>query len=494
MEEVIEEKKSTRLVGGGTEPGKKKEKSAMNVSAKSFIAVMAILLGMIIVAGVLTYIIPQGRFLRDESGKIIADSFEQGPIKGLPVWRFFTAPAEVFWSEDAINVIMVSLFLLILSGTFNIMSKTGGIKAVVGVLAGKFSKKKILLVLIVCLLFMVCGSFFGMFEELVALMPVIIVLSLSLGYDTLTGMSMCMLGSCFGFCAAVINPFSVGVASGLFEISILSGVWLRVILFAVVFAVLALFIFPHTRRIGANPKKSLTFALDETKRANLPDENPKIEQNKKAVRTYAVFFLSLLLLILSTALIPVLSGLSVPILAVGFLVGGMVCGLILTKSPKDTFLWFGKGALGMLPAVVMIAFASSVKLIMTNGGILDTVIHTAIGFLSGHSPYVAVLLIFALVLFLQIFIGSASAKAMLIIPILAPICASVGISYNIAILAFILADGFTNVLFPTNAVLLVGLSMAQVSYGKWFRFTALLQLAMLVLSVGALMFGVAIHY
>ena len=83
---------------------------------------------------------------------------------------------------------------------------------------------------------------------------------------------------------------------------------------------------------------------------------------------------------------------------------------------------------------------------------------------------------------------------MLIIPILAPICASVGISYNIAILAFILADGFTNVLFPTNAVLLVGLSMAQVSYGKWFRFTALLQLAMLVLSVGALMFGVAIHY
>lgn len=473
---------------------KQKEKSVMSVSAKSFIAVMAILLGMIIVAGVLTYAIPQGSYARTEEGRIIAGSFTSGGIKGYPVWRFFTAPVEVFWSEDALNVIMISLFLLILSGTFNIMNKTGGIEAVVGLLVKKFARKRLLLALIVCLLFMACGSFFGMFEELVALMPIILILSLSLGYDTLTGMTMCMLGSCFGFCAAVVNPFSVGVASKLFGIPILEGVWLRLVIFALVFGVLALFMFIHTRRITRDPKSSLTYELDLKKRETLPKERESAVENRKAVRVYAVFFLTLLVVLLLSAVIPALSGLSVPILAASFLIGGVTCGLVLTNSAKDTFAWLGKGALGMLPAVVMIAFASSVKLIMTNGGILDTVIHSVIGFLSGHSLYTAALLIFALVLFLQLFIGSASAKAMLVIPILVPICDGLNMSYNVAILAFILADGFTNVLFPTNAVLLVGLSMAEVGYGKWVRFTWLLQVIMLILSIGLIMFAVAIGY
>ena len=154
----------------------------------------------------------------------------------------------------------------------------------------------------------------------------------------------------------------------------------------------------------------------------------------------------------------------------------------------------GQGALSMLPAVFLIAFASSIKLVMTESGILDTIMYNVIETLRGKDKFLCVLLIYLLTLFLQIFIGSASAKIMLVMPIILPICATLGLSPNIVILTYCMADGFTDMLLPTNPVLLIGLSMANVSYDKWIRWTWKLQLVVFAVTLLVLLFGVQIGY
>ena len=148
----------------------------------------------------------------------------------------------------------------------------------------------------------------------------------------------------------------------------------------------------------------------------------------------------------------------------------------------------------MLPAVVMIAMASSVKLVMTESGIIDTIMHGVITLLEGKSPFVAILMIYVLILFLQLFIGSASAKIVLLMPIVMPVATALGISPSLVILTYCMADGFSDAILPTNPVLLIGLSMANVSYWKWVKWTWKLQLMILVQTVLVLFFGVAIGY
>ena len=126
--------------------------------------------------------------------------------------------------------------------------------------------------------------------------------------------------------------------------------------------------------------------------------------------------------------------------------------------------------------------------------IIDSIMNYVIGILDGKSKFVCVLLIYLLILILQLFIGSSSAKIMLVLPIVVPICKSIGISAETVILAYCMADGFTDVIIPTNPVLLVGLSMANVPYTKWVKWTWKLQAFLLVLSVIILLFATLIGY
>ena len=131
---------------------------------------------------------------------------------------------------------------------------------------------------------------------------------------------------------------------------------------------------------------------------------------------------------------------------------------------------------------------------MVESGIMDTVMHGVIQAFSGKNKFVCVLLLYLLILFLQLFIGSASAKIFLIIPIVLPVATVLGISPTVVALTYCIADGFTDVILPTNPVLLIGLSMANVPYGKWVRWTWKIQLCVLALTVLVLFFAVSIGY
>ena len=473
----------------------KKEKSFATISTKSFISVVIILVCMIAICGILSLVIPQGEFARNANGEIIAGTFVQGEAKGIAFWKIITAPFRVFFADGGLTIIMICLFLLVMSGVFNLLEKTNGIKVIMSKMVKKFDRKKRLVICLSILFFMLFGSLFGLFEELVTLLPFVTVFMLSLGFDTMTGLGVCLMSACFGFSAAITNPFSIGIASNFAGISTLSGVWLRILFFAIVYAVVCFFIFRHIKKIKKNPEKSFTYEDDLIKKENLDfTKSRENEKNNRIFKVYLTFFIVQFVTLVLIASIRAISDLAIPILSVTFLIGGIISGLLVVDKKKKVFVYLGKGALSMLPAVLLIALASSVNLIMNESKIIDTIMNTVINFLQGKSTFVCVLYIYLLIFILQIFIGSASAKIFLIMPILLPICNVIGLSPNLLILVYCIADGFSDVILPTNPVLLIGLSMSNVSYGKWVKWTWKIQLIIFIISLLLLLMGVYIGY
>ena len=345
------------------------------------------------------------------------------------------------------------------------------------------------------LVFMLFGSLFGMFEELVTLLPLIIVFMLSMQMDTMIGLGACLMAACFGFSTAITNPFSVGTAAQLAGIHVSSGVWLRILFFVIVYFLLCVFLLGYLKKIRRDPVSSPTYEIDRQKRETLMSQWSESGADQQRIfRVYAVFFAIQGVLLVAIACIRAISGLAIPILAVSFLVSGLIAGQCVCKNFRNVLTWFLQGAAAMLPAVAMIALASSVKLVMAESNIIDTVMYTVLQLLEGKSRFVMILLIYVLILFLQLFIGSASAKIFLVMPIVLPITNALGISPRLVILTYCMADGFTDVIMPTNPVLLIGLAMANVSYWKWLKWTWKLQLLLLAVSVLVLLFGVMIGY
>ena len=473
------------------------KKPTSDISLRSFLTVVIILVSLLAVSGMLSYLIPQGSFSYDENGVIITDSYVQGDVEGIALWRVLTAPVRVFASEDAVTIIMISVFLLIMSGVFHLMEKTNGTRVFIGRLIGHLADKGAPVVCLCVLIFMLFGSFFGMFEELVTLLPLIIFFILSMGMDTMTGLGACLLAACFGFSAAITNPFSVGLAAQVAGVGIQTGMWLRIVFFVLIYVTLCVFLMMHLKKIERDPTSSPTYEIDRQKRAELgsfKDAEEHTPENDRIFRVFAIFFGLQAVVLILIASIRAISALAIPILALDFLIGGIVAGLFVCERKRDVFRYIGQGAVAMLPAVVMIALASSVKLVMTESGIIGTIMHYVISLLDGKGKFVTILLVYLLILILQVFIGSASAKIMLVMPIVVPICASIGVSPAMVILAYCMADGFTDVILPTNPVLLVGLSMANVPYSKWFKWTWKLQLFVLALTVLILLFAAGIGY
>ena len=474
---------------------KGKEQAYSSINVRAFITVAVILLAMLFFCGSLSYFVPQGAFARDAELNIIPGTYQAGAVEGIALWRIITAPARVFASEDALTIIMISVFLLVMSGIFNILDKTGGIKIFILHIMRKLQGRSSQVVYIMVLIFMLFGSLFGMFEELATLLPLIIVFMLSMKLDTMMGLGVCLMAACFGFSTAITNPFSVGTAAQLAGIQTSSGMWLRIVFFVIVYLVLCAFLLRYLKKIQAAPQHSPTYEADLRMRASLINESESLpEDHDQIFRIYGGFFAIQGVLLIAIACIRQISGYAIPILAASFLIFGLIAGQIVCKDFRRVLSFFLNGAAAMLPAVVMIALASSVKLVMVESNIIDTVMHWAMQLLIGKNKFVTILLIYGLILFLQIFIGSASAKIFLVLPIVLPITNALGISPKLVILTYCMADGFTDVILPTNPVLLIGLSMANVSYGKWLKWSWKIQLALLLISILVLFFGVLIGY
>ncbi len=441
---------------------------------KTFINAVLILLVMLVFTGILTYVIPNGTF--DPENR----TFELNEEQGISIRSLVLAPILVLFSNSGPLIIGIIVFLIIIGGALHVLQQTGLIEGVILKISTTFSKHEGLLLGSLVLIFMSLGAFIGVFEEVVPLIPMVILLSRKMGWDDLTGLGVSVLACGLGFAAAISNPFTIGVAQGLAGLPMFSGALLRVGVFISVYILILLFL---RRHVSKTRTQQTSFEI-----------NQEVYVPRKAY----VFFISLMALMIffisASPLIPFMRDLSLPIIALIFLISGLGVGLIVSNNLRWVLKQYGTGAVQMAPAIVLVLLATGIKHVLEEGFIIDRILYLFANNVNSFSPFSAIIVVFLLVLCLNFFIGSGSAKAFILMPVLMPIMDLLGMGRQLGILAFQFGDGFTNVLYPTNAVLLIALGLSKVSYSRWLKFIWPLQLGLFLLCILWLAFAYGIGY
>ncbi len=382
--------------------------------------------------------------------------------------------------------------------SFAVLDKTGILTASLAGVVNRFGGKKYLLLLAISFFFTALGAFLGIFEEVVPLVPLMIALSYSLGWDTLVGLGMSILATNVGFSAAVTNPFTIGVAQRLAGLPIFSGAELRLLIFFAAYALLAVFLPAYARKVEKNPKISPVYAEEQKEKERYSgfrfDSMTQPPRLRRALLWLGFFFVLILFTVFSAPFLPALADYSLPIVGLLFFVAGLGAGLLSGVQKKTVWQALGEGAAGIAPAIPLVLMAASVKHIVSSGGILDTILNAASTAFDGTSPFVASVLIYLIALIIEFFIGSGSAKAVLLMPLLLPLADLVGVTRQVAVTAYCFGDGFSNLAYPTNPVLLISLGLTVVSYPKWIKWLLGLWFWMFLLSLAFLGLAVALHY
>ncbi|MBL8062410.1 MAG: YfcC family protein [Anaerolineales bacterium] len=477
------------------------QKAGAQIGKRAFIQSLVILFVLMMVAGILTLVVPAGQYTRIEvDGRETIDptSFQLTERPDYPIWRWFVAPLEVLGSDSGLTVIVIIVVLFFAGGAFAVMDKTGTLRAFIGRIVRQFSGRKYTLLWMVSLAFMFLGATLGTFEEVVLLVPVMIALSYSLGWDALVGLGMSILATNMGFSAAISNPYTLGVSQQLAGLPLFSGAWLRVIIFAVIYFIFVSFLSGYAKKIDRDPKASLVHGEDNAERekykgmdATLVADDPK--QNR-AMNFFGIFLIFIFLTMLAGPFVPAISDYALPIVGILFLIGGLGAGFLSGAGGKTVWQGLIEGLGGLAPSVPLILMAASIRYIIDSGGVTDTLLHAAAEPFQQLGAFPAALVVYVLALGIEFFIASGSAKAFLMMPIVLPLADLVGVTRQTAVLAYIFGDGFSNLAYPTNPVLLISLGLTVVSYPKWIRWTAKLWLWVILATIAFLGIAVAINF
>lgn len=479
-----------------------KRNASFQISKRSLLTAVAIIFFLIVASYCLTLFVPPGEFdrtINDEGQEeLVPDTYvKTGEAGHYPVYNILFSIIKSFAPQGDINITMIAimLFILLIGGSFTLLDKSGILRAVIAKIANKMMHRKYLLIAVISLVFMFLGSFCGILEEIVPMIPLIVGLSYMLGWDSLMGLGLSLLSTSFGFAAAMYNPFSILIAQQLAGVEEYSGTWLRLIFFVVIYIVLLIFLMRYARKLDRNPMCSRVYREDSVRREKYqltPEQIKKAADFKKGPIVFVGSLLALMFAFLIIAPFGGLADYSMIVIAVIFIVASFVgAKLARYKGAAGTFF---KGVVDIAPGILLIPMAMAVSTILIDSGIMDTILYYASAVVSGSSPFVNVLIIYAAVLVLEFFVAQASAKAFLIMPLIVPLAAFSGITGQTTVFAYALGDGFLNVLYPTNAMLLIALGLTTVSYPKWFRFSIGIQLIIMAISIVFLMLAVAVGY
>ncbi|NLE43645.1 MAG: YfcC family protein [Chloroflexi bacterium] len=477
--------------------------TSVQIGRKSFIQAFVILLGLMLVAGILGRTAPPGRYdrmLQDGREVILPQSYERMAQSDYPFWRWFSAPIEVLWGPDGLTIIVIIVFLLMVGGAFSVLDRSGILRSAIGRVIERFGGRRYLLLLVISFVFMLQGAFFGIFEEVVPLVPLMVALASMLGWDPLIGLGMSILATNIGFSAAITNPFTIGVAQRIAGLPLFSGAWFRIPIFLVMYGILALFLVRYARRVdrinarGNNPESELPAGAEDADSQAMTVQGGDPRYLRRALLWFLGCFLVILAVLVATPFIAAVSAVALPLVGLLFLIGGVGAGLLAGTEIDKVLRFLGEGVVGIAPGIPLILMAASVKHIIVQAGVMDTILHSAAQSFSRTNSFAAVLMVYGLALFVEFFIGSASAKAFLIMPVVLPLADLVGITRQVTVTAYCFGDGFSNMAYPTNPVLLICLGLTAVSYSRWIKWTLKLWIGVLVITVAFLGLGVAINY
>lgn len=462
------------------------ENKGLNISTKSFITATLVIFVLMVCTYLLTFIIPGGEYARvfDEMGNTVIDTTQgfQYVDGGISFVTWLLSPILVLFGEGSGSIIAVILFLLVIGGVFNSLDKCGLMRYMLDIITSKFSKNRYLLLAIVALFFMSLGSFIGSFEEAVPLVPIVVALAIRLGWTSLIGLGMSILAIGCGFASGVCNPFTVGVAQELAGLPMFSGMSLRFVSFIIIYLVLLVYLFYHAKKVESD-------IVDEE-----VEEFTKDPKMTKGLICFVGILCLGILAIFSSIFIPALQDYTMIIVAIMFLVAGIASVLLAGVKGSELRKTFVEGVVTMLPAILMILMANSIKYTLVEAKILDTLLYHAVTIAQTMPRAFVILFIYLLVLVMNFFIPSGSAKAFLLMPLIVPVAQIFDISAQLCVMAFAFGDGFSNIFYPTNPVLLISLGVANVNYIDWVKWSYKFQLLNLFITSGILLFGLMIGY
>ncbi|MBE1276673.1 putative basic amino acid antiporter YfcC [Enterovibrio baiacu] len=439
------------------------------------------------------------RYVTDESGEMVYNKvqfFASGGGIGLMNFPFEGLVSGSKWGS-AIGVIM---FMLIIGGAFGIVMRTGTIDNGILKLIDKTKGSEALFIPALFLLFSLGGAVFGMGEEAVAFAIIIAPLMVRLGYDGITTVMVTYVATQVGFATSWMNPFSVAIAQGIAGVPVLSGMTMRMVMWAVFTLVGIGFTMMYASRIKANPSASYSFESD----AYLKNKDIDVQESRWGFGDTLV----ILTVIATTIWVVwgvVMHAWYIPEIASQFFTMGFVVAIIAIAFNLNNMTFndvadaFKEGAGIMLAPALLVGFAKGVLLLLGGGSedpsVLNTILHSAGSAISELPSAMAAWLMYVFQSVFNFFVTSGSGQAALTMPLLAPLSDIAGVTRQVSVLAFQLGDGFTNIIVPTSASLMATLGVCRIDWGNWVKFVWRFMLLLFIMAsitvVGGHMMGFA---
>lgn len=442
----------------------------------------------IVVVMLMTYIVPAGtyeRVLDEVSGRTVVDPDSFQYVEQTPVnpWNMFVSIAAAF---DAVS----NIIFLIAFGFFWVYSvmQSGALTSAINTLLNSKAKDSKLFIPICMLIFAIAGSTYGELETVYGLVPIFVALAIALGYDAIVGLCMCYVGVATGFASATTNAFTIGVAQSIAELPIFSGLGYRWIIFIVQYLVMTFLCMRYANKIKADPSKSLVKDVDFSSFELERQEEVNFTGKQK------VILISMIFTIATIVYGSLKLGFWINEMSAVFIISALVVSAIAGIKPeqiKDNLLTaFKEMAIGM----VVVGLARAILVIMQNGVIIDTVVHSMAGVMKGLGSMGSAIAMLVAQNIINFFIPSGSGQATAIMPIMVPLGDIAGVSRQITVLAYQFGDGYSNMLWPTCSVATM-CGIGKIPLDKWYKFFlpvyGICFLVQVILIVIAVMIGYA---
>jgi len=510
-----------------------------------------IVFGIIVLAAILTWIIPGGEFERERvkvgenEREVIKNNSFHYTENNPQTWQVFSAVFDGFVDKSGIIV-----FIFLIGGAFWIMNNSRAIDVGIYAFLG-FTKKlehiKVLkflgidniVITLIMLMFSAFGAIFGMSEETIAFIIIFVPLAITMGYDSIVGISMCFVAAGVGFAGAMLNPFTIGIAQGLSDLPLFSGIEYRFFCWVVINIVSIAWILRYAAKVKKNPKISVMYEDDEYWRKRGNDEKIEDIKYETPLAAWITFFIIQTIMVIFSVympetvlkvgnssvtwpIVPILTGFffitsifslrksvhffilnllmfTILYLIVGvmgyewyimeiatlFFSMGIASGIAMNNSANKITALFIEGAKDILSAAMVVGLAGGIIIILQNGHIIDTMLYYISRSMGDMGRLASVEMMYVFQTMINIMIPSGSAKAALTMPIMSQFSDLIGVSRQATVMAYQFGDGFTNMITPTSGVLIGVLGVAKIPFDKWLKWVVPFMIVLVLL--GALL-------
>ena len=449
---------------------------------------LVLLLSMMVVAYIATWLVPQGFFeiITLDNGRqtVVPGTFtlSETQTRLTPLDFLIAIPRAFASAQDII------FFVLMVGGVLAMARATGTVDALIGSLIEKFSDRPNLLIFMVVFCFAFASGAIGTAGEYVPFVLILVGLCKAMRLDAMTAVGMVVTGYGIGYGVSAFNPFTVMVAQNIAEVPIYSGIELRLAIFVPFVLIGFHHVWSYAKKVLADPSQSMTAGLPCPMQGNDERNYPSLNARHKLILFGLVATIAIAIWGISQ------KGWYLNELGAIFIAWGLFSAAVGKLSTDEAANAFVEGVKDLTPTALIIGAARGIALIMEDGQILHSLIHGMSLPLSYLGSELAAVGMFLMQTLLNLFIPSGSGQAYVTIPLLAPVGDLVGVYRQVLVLAYQFGDGFSNMIIPTNGVLMGIIGMAGVPYHLWFRFCLPLILKLMLAASVVLVLAVTFDY